>query len=64
MKKLILQFEVLQAIHSDQGIKFINKIWGGISNILKIKHTRTLGYDLQCNGLFKRFNRTLLMKLC
>ena len=61
--EVFLRFSPPEQLHSDQGRQFESNLMMEVCKLLQINKTRTTPYHPQCDGLVKRFNRTLLNML-
>ncbi len=55
----IQRFGVPSTITSDRGPQFTSSLWAALCNLLSIKHSPTMAYHPQANGLVERFHRRL-----
>ncbi len=59
----ISRFGLPSEISSDRGAQFTSKLWTTVSQLLGIKHSRTILYHPQANGLVERFHHHLKFAL-
>ena len=59
LSHVISRFRPSAVLHSDQGRNFGSTPMHELHNLMGIKKTRATVYDLYCNGLVERQNRTL-----
>lgn len=59
----IINYGILVRIHSDQGANLDGNIIRELCNITGMKKSRTTPYHPKGNGMYKKFNRTLLNML-
>ena len=60
---IVCRFGMPSVIHSDQGREFENKVMHELCLLGGSHKTKTTPYHPESDGLFERFNRTLLMML-
>ena len=58
-EEIICRFETPKVIQSDQGTHFVNEVIKELTKKFQVKHSLSLPYHPQSNGLIERFNRTL-----
>ena len=58
-EEIICRYGPLKVIQSDQDTHFINQVIEQLTERFRIKHSISLAYHSQSNGLVERFNRTL-----
>ena len=58
-KEIVCRFEPPKVIQNDQGTYFVNQVIEQLTEKFRIKHSLSLAYHPQSNGLIERFNRTL-----
>ncbi len=63
VNNFVSRFGALNYLHTDQGRNFESILVKETCHLLGITKTRTTPYQPQSNGMFKRFNRTLLSML-
>ena len=63
VNEFFFRFSLPEQLHSDQGRQFESNVLKEVTNMLKIKKTRTSPYHPQSDGLVERFNHTLLAML-
>ncbi len=59
----ISRFGVPEIISSDRGRQFISKLWDQMSCLFGFKHSPTISYHPQANGMVERFHRSLKASL-
>ena len=62
-KEIVPIFGVPECLLSDCGTNLLSHLMKDICNFLGIKKLNTTGYHPHCNGMVKRFNRTLIAML-
>ncbi len=58
-EEIICRFSVSRVLQSDRGTHFVNEVIQELTNKFRIRHSLSLPYHPQSNGLVERFNRTL-----
>ncbi len=56
-KKIICRFGVPKILQSDRETHFVNEVIQRLIKRFRIKHSLSLSYHSQLNGLVKRFNK-------
>src|SRR6266540_3986828 len=62
-QKIICEHECSEVLQSDRETYFVNRVIEDLTEKFRIKHHLSSPYNLQTNGLMKRFNQTLCEKL-
>ncbi len=62
-EEIICRFGVLRVLQSDRGTHFVNELIQRLTKRFKIKHSLSLPYHSQSNGLVERFNKTLCKEI-
>ena len=53
----IARFGIPSEISSDRGTQFTSDLWGSVTKLLGVRHSKTTAYPPQANGLVERFHR-------
>ena len=53
----IARFGIPSEISSDRGTQFTSDLWGSVTKLLGVRHSKTTAYHPQANGLVERFHR-------
>ena len=59
VQEWISRYGVMKQLHTDQGKSLENEVLKELTDILRIKKTRTTPYHPQSDGMVERLNRTL-----
>ena len=62
-EKIICRHDIVDVIHSDQGMHFVNDLIKRLTEKFDMKHHKITAYHPQANGLVERFNGTLKQTL-
>ena len=59
VKEGIIFFGLPEALLADQGTNLLLHLMKDLCKLLRVTTLNTTAYNLQCNGMVERFNRTL-----
>ncbi len=62
-EKIICRFGLLKVLQSNRKTHFVNEIIQKLTKRFRIRHSLSLLYYLQSNGLVKRFNKMLCKRI-